>query len=398
MKIRLNKTMVAVATSALLLVSVPVAGITAAANATAKPTYTIGYQGPLSGGNAQLGLNMEYGVQLAIQQANASGKYKFKLRFQTLDDQGDPTVAPGVAQGAVANTNLVAIVGPSFSGATAASMPYYGPANIAMVSASATRTSLTDSTANPNNNTFFRVVADDSVQGPADAKYLVTTKKIKKLYVVDDGSSYGQGVASQVSISATALGATVTTASVPGTTQCQAGTGSTSEYSAAATTVVGSHATGLFYGGYYCDLGLFLGALKTAGYHGLIMSDDGALSNSLISGTTPRSAANNVLISCACATSTNAAFNVAYDNLAGFPATNATYAAEAYDAANVIIKAMSQLTTISRGGIVAKLKSSGFSFKGITKTIKFQHNGNISGSAIYVSKVVNGVIKQLGLE
>ena len=66
MKIRLNKTMVAVATSALLLVSVPVAGITAAANATAKPTYTIGYQGPLSGGNAQLGLNMEYGVQLAI--------------------------------------------------------------------------------------------------------------------------------------------------------------------------------------------------------------------------------------------------------------------------------------------------------------------------------------------
>jgi branched-chain amino acid transport system substrate-binding protein len=128
------------------------------------------------------------------------------------------------------------------------------------------------------------------------------------------------------------------------------------------------------------------------------MSDDGALSNSLMSGTTPRSAANNVLISCACATSTNAAFNTAYENLAGFPATNATYAAEAYDAANAIIKAMSQLTSISRGGIVAKLKSSGFSFKGITKTIKFQSNGNIAGSAIYVNQVVNGVIKQLGLE
>jgi branched-chain amino acid transport system substrate-binding protein len=398
MNIRLNKTMVALASSALLLVSVPVAGITAAANATAKPTYTIGYQGPLSGGNAQLGLNMEYGVQLAIQQANASGKYKFKLRFQTLDDQGDPSVAPGVAQGAVANSNLVALVGPSFSGATAASMPYYGPANIAMVSASATRTSLTDSTQNPNNNTFFRVVADDSVQGPADAKYLVKTKKITKLYVVDDGSSYGQGVASQVSSTATALHATVTTASVPGTTQCQAGNGATSEYSAAATAVVNSHATGLFYGGYYCDLGLFLGALKTAGYHGVIMSDDGALSSSLVSGTTPHSAANNVLISCACASSTNAAFNTAYENLAGFPATNATYAAEAYDAANAIIKAMSQLTTITRGGIVAKLKARTFTSVGITKTIKFQSNGNISGSAIYVTQVVNGVLKQLGLE
>lgn len=397
MNIRLNKTMVAVASSALLLVSVPVAGI-ASANAAAKPTYTIGYQGPLSGGNAQLGLNMEYGVQLAIQQANASGKYKFKLRFQTLDDQGDPSVAPGVAQGAVANSNLVAIVGPSFSGATAASMPYYGPANIAMVSASATRTSLTDSTQNPNNNTFFRVVADDSVQGPADAQYLVKTKKVTKLYVVDDGSSYGAGVAQAVAARAQALHATVTSATVPGTTQCQAGNGATSEYSAAATAVVNSHATGLFYGGYYCDLGLFLGALKTAGYHGIVMSDDGALSTSLISGTTPRSAANGVYISCACATSTNKAFNTAYDNLAGFPATNATYAAEAYDAANAIIKAMSQLTSISRGGILTKLKARTFSFVGITKTIKFQANGNISGSAIYVSQVVNGAIKQLGLE
>ena len=38
-----------------------------------KPTYVIAYEGPLSGGNAQLGLNMEYSVELAINNANATG-------------------------------------------------------------------------------------------------------------------------------------------------------------------------------------------------------------------------------------------------------------------------------------------------------------------------------------
>jgi hypothetical protein len=34
----------------------------------------------------------------------------------------------------------------------------------------------------------------------------------------------------------------------------------------------------------------------------------------------------------------------------------------------------------------------------MTKVIKFQANGNIAGSAIYVNQVKNGVIVQLGLE
>jgi branched-chain amino acid transport system substrate-binding protein len=38
------------------------------------------------------------------------------------------------------------------------------------------------------------------------------------------------------------------------------------------------------------------------------------------------------------------------------------------------------------------------SYKGMTKIVKFQTNGNIAGSAIFVNKVTNGTIKQLGLE
>jgi branched-chain amino acid transport system substrate-binding protein len=392
MKLRLNKTVAAAASSALLLMAVPAVGIASASGASAKPTYTIGYEGPLSGGNQQLGLNMVFGVQLAINQANASGQLKFKLKLRTYDDQGDPTISPTQAQAAVHNMSLVAIVGPAFSGATAASEPYYSAAHIATVSPSATRVSL----ATNGWHNFFRVVADDGVQGPADANYLVTKKGFKTVYVVNDGTSYGAGLASALAAQATTDGATVTTATVPGTSQCQNGTASATEYSAAATQAVASHAAALFYGGYYCDLGLFLGALKSQGYSGTVMSGDGSLSPALIQGTTPASAADGVLLTCACASSTNRKFNSAYSALSHFSAANATYAVEAYDATNAVINAMKHLKHVTRAGIVGQLHK--LSYKGMTKVVKFQMNGNIAGSAIFVNKVTSGAIVQLGLE
>lgn len=392
MKLRLNKTVAAVASSALLLMAVPAVGIASASGAAPKPTYTIGYEGPLSGGNQQLGLNMVFAVQLAINQANASGKLPFKLTLKTYDDQGDPTISPTQAQAAVANKSLVAIVGPAFSGATAAAEPFYSAAHIATVSPSATNPTL----ATKGWHNFFRVVADDGVQGPADADYLVKKLKLNSVYVVNDGTSYGAGLASAVAAQATTDGAKVSTATVPGTSQCQNGTASATEYSAAATQAAASGAKALFYGGYYCDLGLFLGALSSAGYTGTVMSGDGSLSPALIQGTTPASAANGTLLTCACASSTNKKFNRAYQALAHFSAANATYAPESYDSANAIINAMKHLKKITRAGIVAELHK--LSFKGMTKLVKFQKSGNISGSAIFVNKVENGKIVQLGLE
>ena len=394
MKLRLNKTVAAVASSALLLMAVPAVGIASTSGAAAKPkpTYVIGMEGPLSGGNLQLGLNVVFAVELAINQANASGKLPFKLKLAKYDDQGDPTISPTQAQSAVANKKLIAVVGPMFSGATAAAEPYYKAASVATVSPSATRVTLATS----GWNNFFRVVADDGVQGPSDADYVVKTKSLKSVYVVNDGSSYGAGVASAFATEATTDGAKVTTATVSGTAQCSDGTGSATEYSGAATQAVASGAAALFYGGYYCDLGLFLGALSSAGYTGTIMSDDGSDSPALLLGTTPASAANNVLLSCACAESTNKAFNKDFQALSNFGASTATYAPEAYDSTNVIIAAMKKVKKITRASIVAELHK--ITYKGITKVVKFQKDGNISGSAIYVNEVKSGKVVQLGLE
>jgi branched-chain amino acid transport system substrate-binding protein len=396
---RLNKTVAAVATSALLLMAVPAVGIASASGAASKPTYVIGYEGPLTGGNAQLGLNMVFAVQLAINNANANGKMNFKLKLASYDDQGSGSFSPAQAQAAVANKNLVAVVGPAFSGATRAAEPYYSAAHIATVSPSATAAALATGI---TNNNFMRVVAGDDVQGVADANFLVKTKSLKSVLVIDDASFYGSGLAGVVNAQAKADGATVTTQSLNQTSSC-GGTASSTQYSSAATQIVAANPASIFYGGYYCDLGLLLGALSSAGYKGAIMSGDGSLSTALIAGTSPPSAANNVFLSVAGGGSSTLTGKLAtqFKALAHFPAKDAAYAAQAYDATNMVIaslkKAWNSKSTVKklRPALISQLHK--LTFNGVTGKLSFQSNGDLNATTVVdFSQIQNGTIVSIG--
>src|SRR5215210_4167306 len=89
-------------------------------------TYKIAFQGPLSGDNAQLGINEVNGVQLAIDQANESGELDFKLELVKADDQGSPEQAPTAAAQVLQDDAVLGVVGPSCSGATKAVGAPYG--------------------------------------------------------------------------------------------------------------------------------------------------------------------------------------------------------------------------------------------------------------------------------
>ncbi len=399
MKLSLNKTVVAVASSALLLMAVPVVGLASTAGASG-PTFDIGYEGPLTGSAAQLGINMEYGVQLALSQANALENLPFTVHLVNLDDQGSGTLSPAQAQAAIADPNMVAVVGPAFSGATRAAEPYYSAGNMATVSPSATAAPLAFGT----NNNFMRVVAGDDVQGAADANFLVKKKHFKKIYVVNDASFYGAGLAAVAATKAKADKAKVLTATYSESSSC-GGTASVSQYTAAATQIKASKATAVFYGGYYCDLGLLIGALHSAGYKGAIMSGDGALDPALIKGTTPHSAANGVYLSVAGGGNAFLTGNLAseYQAQNGAPsASTATYAAQAYDATNMIIAAIKAAyaggtTTASalRPALITGLHA--LTYVGVTGKIKFQPNGNlVRSSVVDFSQVVKGKIKAIG--
>ncbi len=379
----------AVAVSAL---SLSATAVPASASGT-KPTYIIAYEGPLSGGNAQLGLNMEYSVELAINNANATGKLPYTLQFKSADDQGSATVSPTTAQELVSNSQVVAVVGPAFSGATEAAEPTFSSANLATVSPSATAPIL----AQKGWHNFFRVVGDDIAQGTADAQF-VKSLGYKSVYSVDDGSAYAQGLVTVFDSQAKQRGLKLTHQTALATSQCGTGnTGNVDQYPALATTIKSSKAPVTFYAGYYCDFALLAKALRTAGYTGRLLSDDGSLDPHYVSEAGAK-VANGTYISCACADLTSEAaatpFAKAFKKLAKFPV--GTYSAEAYDATNVIIQVMKSLgTNVSRAGIVSGLHKA--TYMGLTKTVHFQADGNIAGKAVYIYKVKNGKIGVVGL-
>ncbi|HTT58859.1 MAG TPA: branched-chain amino acid ABC transporter substrate-binding protein [Acidimicrobiales bacterium] len=395
MKLRFSKSLMVASAGALLAVGVPLASMSSS-GAASKPTFVIGVEGPFSGSDAEFGTYDFGGAELAVNTANASGKDAFTLKLEKFDDQGSPTVAPAEAQKAVATKGLVAIIGPAFSGASEAAYKYYHAAHVAEVSPSATAVALAKT-----GGSFFRDVADDSVQGKADADYLVNVKGVKNLLVINDESFYGAGLAAVVATDAQALGATVTKESIPAT--ANGGSGTTTEYGPDATQIVSTNPGGIFYGGYDPDFALLLAALANDGYDASahpIMSGDGSNDTNLITETNPNSAANGVYLSESAAGKVSyftGALAKAYTKLTKIKASTAIYAAQSYDGINAIIKALQKtnlsgsLTSI-RKSVVSELHK--VSFVGVTGPIAFQANGNLKDDtgSVQVSEVENGVI------
>ena len=351
-----------------------------------KPTYTIGFQGPLTGPNAQLGITIDNAVKLAVQQANASGKLPFNLKVAEADDQGDPAKGPTAAQQLIGDSSVVGVVGPTFSGATKAAQPLFTQANLASVSASATNSTLTD----PANGfkTFFRIVPPDSAQGTSAADYMAKALKAKSVYLIDDKSDYGVGLCQNIKTQLGTDGVAVTSDSVAA---------GTNDYSAVATKVANSGTQAMYYCGYYADAAPLAKALKNTSYTGKTLSGDGSNDPKFIALAGPASEGWQFTCPCLSAAAstdpTTMQFVKDYTAFANQPP--GTYSPEGYDVANTLITVMKTLgTTVTRGAVVNGLRT--VDYKGLTKQIKFQPNGEVTEKGIFVYSVQNGKITELG--
>ena len=348
-------------------------------------TYTIAFEGPLSGDNAQLGINEVNGAQLAVDQANAKSDTGFKVKLVKADDVGDPAKAPAAAAQVIQNSNVMGVVGPSFSGATQAVGGKYGDAGIAIVNPSASNGTLQDQ----KFKTWHRVMPNDNAEGPAAADWLA--KQFKKVLVISDKSAYGEGVASAVTKELKAKGVTVVSQGADAT--------STKDYGPVAQTVVQSGAPAMFYAGYDAQGSQLAKALKAANYKGLRMSGNGVKSSVFTDGA--KAAGDGYYFSCGCAdalTNPDAkSFVAAYK--AKFNTDPSTYSPEAYDAANILIEA---IKTAKQGGSVTRQSVNDAvnkaDYQGVTAKISFAKNGDLPPGEgvvnLYVQKA--GKIVSLG--
>jgi len=117
---------------------------------------------------------------LAANTANASGKDPFTIKIEKFDDQGSPTLSPAAAQKATGTKNLVAIIGPAFSGASESAAKYYKAAHVAEVSPSATAVALATS-GTPAGSVTSRTTRCRARLTPSSSS---TTKKVTTLLVI----------------------------------------------------------------------------------------------------------------------------------------------------------------------------------------------------------------------
>jgi branched-chain amino acid transport system substrate-binding protein len=168
----------------------------------------IGSASPLTGPQAHIGIDIRNGVQLAVEDLNATGVEiggkKVKLELVYEDDEANPTKATTVAQKLV-DAKVAAVVGHFNSGASIPASKIYADGGVPQISPSSTNPDYTLK----GFKTTFRVVAHDGHQGPTLARFAVNTLKMKNIAVIDDSTSYGQGLSDNFEAAAKTLGAKI---------------------------------------------------------------------------------------------------------------------------------------------------------------------------------------------
>ena len=344
----------------------------------------IGHAAPLTGGIAHLGKDNEYGAKLAIDEANAKGMTigGEKIVFEMLseDDEGKPDKGPIIAQKFV-DAKVLGVVGHLNSGVTIPASAVYNQAGIPMISGSATNPKLTEQ----GFNNIFRTVGRDDQQGPAIASYLNAQYKPKTVAVIDDATSYGEGLANEVEKTLKAAGIVV----LPR----EKGTDKTTDWKAILTKLKGKKPDAVFYGGMDLGAGPLMRQGRELGIKAVFAFGDGACTDKMkeLAGD-----ASEGLICSQAGIPVQAAskeFLAAFK--AKFKADPLIYAPFTYDAANLIITAMQKADSVDPAKYLPELAK--LSFQGASGKIEFDQHGDRKDAEMTIFTMKGGTITPIAI-
>ena len=375
-----------------VLVAVAMVGTGCSGTSSSGPTEVkIGIGAPLTAGATALGLGMQRGAELAIEQANASSTVTAAgLKFTGVpgDDQGDPKTGNTVANTFASDPALVGVMGHLNSGVSIPASKVYAQHKIVMISPASTNPALT---AQGLSNTF-RVCTTDAVQGPAAASFAFKLLGLKSAYVVDDSTPYGEGLASAFATAFQAAGGKVV------------GTAKTSDkdtdFTALVTKIKGTTPDFIYYGGIYNAGALFAKQAKDGGIKGPFMGGDGLFDDQFVKLAGAPVAEGDFATSVGYPTDklpAGQAFIADYSKK--YPGQKqAAYDAYAYDATNVIISAVIKAAAsvgadkvVSPAGRAEIIKNvAATNVTGVTGPIAFDSKGDTTNKAITLYTVQGG--------
>lgn len=345
----------------------------------AGDTVKIGMAAPLTGPQSHIGQDIKNGTLLGIEEVNAQGieiggkKVKFELLAE--DDEANPAKATTVAQKLV-DAKVVGVVGHFNSGCSIPASKVYADAGIPQISPGSTNPRYTQQ----GYATTFRVVANDDQQGPAGAVYALNTLKVKKVAVIDDSTSYGQGLASAFERTVKAAGVEVV--AVEHTTDKD------TDFAAILTNIKSKNPDLIFFGGIDTQGGPMLKQMKALGINAKLMGGDGIQTPNLVA--LAGDAAEGAIASIP---------GLPKDKMPGgsafldrfqkrFNTKVELFAPMGYDAVFVLVEAMKKAGSTEPAKILAELKK--VQLNGVTGPIAFDDKGDLKNGPITINAVQGG--------
>jgi branched-chain amino acid transport system substrate-binding protein len=362
--------------------AVAIALMAAAGAAGAQEIVKVGVAAPLTGGAAAYGKDIQNGVQMAVDEANAGhpaiGGKPVKFVVEAQDDQGDPRVGVQAAQSLV-DDKVAFVIGHFNSGTTLPASAIYAKAGIPMITPAATNPAITQA----GFGTIYRVIATDAQNAGNAGAYAATVTKAKRIAIIDDRTAFGQGEADEFEKAVKANGGTVVAREFTNDKAV--------DFSSQLTSIKAQNPDLLFFGGLDAQAAMLLKRMRQLGIKAQFLAGGGVMDANFIklAGDSADGASvweyGQPLSTLPKGKTFDAKFKQKFgtDILA--------YAPFAYDATWVAIDAMKKANSTAPADLNAALKAT--DYDGITGRIAFTKSGDLKNpsSTLYQVKNVSWV-------
>jgi branched-chain amino acid transport system substrate-binding protein len=345
-----------------------------AGSAGAQQVVKLGHVAPISGPSAHLGKDMENAARMAVDDLTAKGYaiggQKVTLQLVAEDDGADPKQGTAVAQKLV-DARVNGVIGHLNSGTSIPASKIYHDAGIVQISPATTAPQYTAQRF-PG---AFRVVASDVKLGGTLGKYAVDTIKARNIAIIDDRTTYGQGVADQFAKGVKGPGVRIVGREFT--------SAAATDYTAILTSIKAKKPDLIFFGGMDSVAGPMLKQIKALGIQAMFMGGDGMCTDAL--GRLAGAGLGEGKVICAEAGGVKGPQEKVMEDFRArykkkFNMDVQLYAPYVYDSVMVMATAMQNAKSSDPAKYLPELKK--IKYEGVTGTIQFDDKGDIKDGAM----------------
>ena len=344
-------------------------GVSLACAHDASAQVKLGVAGPITGGSATFGAQLKNGVEQAIEDINGAGgilRQKIQAPPMVGDDRADPKEGVSVANKFVGE-GVKFVVGHFNSGVTIPASEVYQENGILEITPAATNPKVTDR----NMWNIFRTCGRDDQQGGVAGAIVAEKFKGKRVAMVHDKTTYGQGLADETRKTMNAKG--LKEVLYEGVNIGD------KDYSALVSKIKAARADLVYWGGLHDTGGLILRQLRDQGVKATFMGGDGMADDEFATIAGP--GAEGTLMTFSPDPRTTAANKQIVEVFRKKGFEPQAYTLYSYAAVQIIKQAAEQANTLDPKK-VADVMHSGKTFNTVLGEMSYDKNGDVTGYTV----------------